>query len=167
MFSSGLHNHWALGDGVGGYLCTNNGIRALFHVIKDIADHIRRTDGTDVCLFGADETFAEIEPYLLVLREFFNNASVQEVQAFRRIGSSLTAVRRQAYGLEAHISNKITDFMPLGLKEYLESRDEAGTEETAAKVIRIHRWLFDYVIGSLKIHYGTGCKSMVDEGHSS
>ncbi len=155
LFSIDLTNHWTLGDGVGGYLCTNNGIRALFHVIKDIADHIRRTDGTDVCYFGADETFAEIEPFLSALTKFFKNASVQEVQSFRRIGSSLTAVRQQAYGLEAHISKSISGFMPSGLQEYLASRDEAGTEEAAAKVTKIHKRLFDYVVGSLKKHYGT------------
>ena len=67
MFVTELTNHWKLGDGPGGYLCTNNGIRALFHVIKDIADHIRQEDGTDLYLFNADETFAEIKPYFQVL----------------------------------------------------------------------------------------------------
>ena len=51
MFSTKLTDHWKLGDGPGGYLCTNNGIRALFHVIKDVTDHIRKEDGTDLCLF--------------------------------------------------------------------------------------------------------------------
>ena len=155
MFSAVLTNHWKLGDGPGGYLCTNNGIRALFQVIKDVADHIRQKDGADLYLFDADETFAEIKPYLQALTEYFEGASAQEIQAFRRIGSSLTAVRQQAFGLEAHINKKIPSFKPTGLQEYLETRDEAGTEEAAAKVTKIHRRLFDYVIGTLKKHYGT------------
>ena len=155
LFSTELTNHWKLGDGSGGYLCTNNGIRALFHVTKDIADHIRQNDGTDLCLFNADETIAAISPYLQALIEYFKGASAQEIQAYRRIGSSLTAVRQQAFGLEAHINKKIPSFKPAGLQAYLESRDEAGTEEAAAKVTKIHRRLFDYVIGSLKRHYGT------------
>ena len=132
MFSTELTNHWNLGDSTGGYLCTNNGIRALFHVIKDIADHIRQ-DGTDLYLFNADETFAEINPYLRVLIDYFKSASQQEIQAFRRIGSSLTAVRQQAYGLEAHVNKRIQNFNPAGLREYLESRDESGTEEAAVR----------------------------------
>ena len=155
MFSTELTNHWQLGDGTGGYLCTNNGIRALFHVIKDIADHIRQKDGTDLYLFNADKTFAEIKSYLQVLIDYFKGASAQEIQSFRHMGSSLTAVRQQAHGMEAHINKKFPNFGPAGLQEYLESRDEAGTEEAANKVTKIHRRLFDYVIGTLKKHYGT------------
>ena len=158
LFSNELPNHWTLGDGTGGYLCTNNGIRALFHVIKDIADHIRQNDGTDLHLFNADETYAELKPHLLVLIEFFRSASTQEIQSFRRIGSSLTAVRQQAFGIEAHINRRMPNFKPTGLQEYLESRDEAGTEEAAAKVTKIHRRLHGFVIGTLKGHYGTEAK---------
>ena len=155
MFSTELTNHWQLGDAPGGYLCTNNGIRALFHVIRDITDHIRQEGGTDLCLFDADETSAEIKPYLEVLIDYFKSASAQEIQAFRRTGSSLTAVRQQAYGLEAQIHKTIGCFRPPGLADYLASRDEAGTEEAAGKVTKLNRMLFDYVIGALKQHYGT------------
>ena len=164
MFSAELTNHWKLGDGPGGYLCTNNGIRALFHVIKDIADHIRQKDGTDLYLFKADETFAEIKPYFQVLIDYFKGASAQEIQAFRRFGSSLTAVRQQAYGMEVYINKKIPIFKPAGLQEHLESRDEAGTVEAAAKVTTIHRGLFDCVIGTLKKHYGTQNKAWWTKG---
>ena len=164
MFSTELTNHWKLGDGPGGYLCTNNGIRALFHLIKDIADHIRQKDGTDLYFFNADETFAEIKPYLQVLIDHFKGASGQEVQAFRRIGSSLTAVRQQAYGMEAHIQKKHPDFKPAGLQEYVDSRDEVGTEEARTKVLRIQKRIFDYVIGLLKKEYGTQDKAWWVQG---
>ena len=155
MFSTELTNHWELGDGPGGYLCTNNGIRALFHVIKDIADHIWKKDATDLYLFSADETFSKIMPYLQVLIDYFKSPAGRELQSFRDIGSSLTAVRRQAYGMEAQIQKKVTDFSPPGLREYLESRDEAGTDEARTKVLRIQKRIFDYVIGILKTKYGT------------
>ena len=164
MFSTKLTNHWQLGDAPGGYLCTNNGIRALFHVIKDITDHIRQEDGTDLCLLDADETSAKIKPYLEVLIDYFKGASVQEIQTFRSIGSSLTAVQRQAYALETQINKKIDNFMHARLQDYLESLDEAGTEEAAGKVTKIHRRLFDYVIGTLKRHYGTQAKAWWIEG---
>ena len=164
LFATGIPNHWTIGDGAGGYLCTNNGIRALFHVIKDIADYIRQKEGTELYLFNADETFEAIRPYLQVLVDYFRNASAQEISAFRRIGSSLTAVRQQAWGMEAYINKKIPDFKPSGLAEYLESRDEAGTGEAGAKVTKIHRRLFDYVIGILKEHYGTDNKAWWTQG---
>ena len=159
MYSTKLTNHWELGDGPGGYVCTNNGIRALFHVIKDIADHIRQIHGTDLYLFNADETFTEIEPYLQVLIDYLEGASAQEFQTFRRTGSSLTAVQQQAYGLEVHINEEIPNFKPPGLQEYLDSRDAAGTAEAAVKVTKINLRLFDYVIGTLKKYYGTQDKA--------
>ena len=164
MFSAELTNHWKLGDGPGGYLCTNNGIRALFHLIKDIADHIRQKDGTDLLFFNADATFAEIKPYLQVLIDYFQSASGQEFQTFRRIGSSLTAVRQQAYGMEAQIQKKHPDFKPAGLQEYIDSRDEAGTDEARTKVLRIQKRIFDYVIGVLKKEYGTQDKAWWVQG---
>ena len=164
MFSAELTNHWKLGDGLGGYLCTNNGIRALFHLIKHIADHIRQKDGTDLLFFNADATFAEIKPYLQVLIDYFQSASGQEVQTFRLIGSSLTAVQQQAYGMEAQIQKKHPDFKPAGLQEYIDSRDEAGTDEARTKVLRIQKRIFDYVIGVLKKEYGTQDKAWWVQG---
>ena len=164
IFSTELAEHWRLGDATGGYLCTNNGIRALFHVVGDIADHIRNESGTDLGLLSADETFSEIRPYLQVLVDYFGGASAQDIQAFRRIGSSLTAVRQQAFGLEAQIVTSITTFRPKGLQEYLDSRDKAGTAEAGAKVTKIHKRLFDHVIGTLKTHYGTKDKAWWTKG---
>lgn len=164
MFSTQLKNHWKTGDGPDGYLCTNNGIRALFHIIKDVADHIRQKNGTDLYLFDSDETFDEIKPYLQTLIDFFKTAQPHEVKAFRQIGSSLTAVRQQYWGMEAHIQKAFPDFKPTGLQKYLDSRDVAGTKEAAAKVTNIQRRLFDYVVGTLKKHYGTHNKTWWTEG---
>ena len=164
MFSTQLENHWKTGDGPDGYLCTNNGIRALFHIIKDVADHIRQKNGTDLYLFDSDETFDEIKPYLQTLIDFFKTAQPHEVKAFRQIGSSLTAVRQQSWGMEAHIQKAFPDFKPTGLQKYLDSRDVAGTKEAAAKVTNIQRRLFDYVVGTLKKHYGTHNKAWWIEG---
>ena len=155
LFASQLSTHWELGDAPGGYLCTNNGIRALFHVMKDVTDHIRHTDGTDLCFFSADDAVEEIKPYLQALVDYFKGAAAQEVQSFRRIGSSLAAVRQQAYGLEVQIKGTFPTFAPAGLQEYLESRDEVGTQEAGRKVLAIQKRLFDYVVATLKNHYGT------------
>ena len=159
LFATAIPTRWEVGDGPGGYVCTNNGIRALFHIIKDVTDHVQREKGTDLCLFSAEDTFAEIQPYLQPLVEYFGEATDQEVQSFRRIGSSLTAVRQQAYGMEAQIRRKRPEFEPPGLKEYLDSRDEAGTEEARTKVFRIQERLFDYVVGVLKGEFGTDNKA--------
>lgn len=155
IFSAKMPTHWEAGDGPNGYLCTNSGLQALFHVIQDISNYIKHRDGVDLYLLDAVETFKNIEPYLQVLADFFENASNQEIQAFRRVGSSRSAFRQQAYGMEVHIREKFEDFKPAGLQKYLELRDEKGTEEARGKVIHIQKRLFDYVIGILKRQYGT------------
>lgn len=155
MIADQLPTHWKVGDGPGGYLCTNNGLRALFYVMKDICDHVRQKTGTELYGLDADGTFRAIEPYLQNLIDYFKQASDQEIQTFRRIGSSLGAVRQQAYGMGAQIRKKFPDFKPAGLQEYLDSRDEAGTDEARTKVLRIQKRIFDYVIGVLKNQYGT------------
>ena len=154
LFKDQLPGHWDLGDASGGYLCTNNGIRALFHVIKDVSEHVRHTTGSDLSELPADDVVQHVSPYLQALVDFFASASDQDVLAFRSYGSSLTAVRRQSYGMEAHIHEKFPDFHPQGLQEYLDSRDEQGTKRAAEKVNSIQRKLFDFTIGSLKSHYG-------------
>lgn len=155
MFSTELKDHWNLGDGAGGYLCTNNGIRALFHVIKDITENISKEEDKDLCQVNANKTSAAIRPYLKCLIDYFKSASNQEIKAFRQIGSSLTAVRQQAYGMDEKIHQSIDRFNPPGLEDYMASRDQAGTEEATNKVTKLHRMLSDYVIRTLKDHYGT------------
>lgn len=159
LFSTNLPDHWKLGDhreeNLCGYLCTNIGIRAMFLIIKDIADHIEYKDSIKLCYFDAEETFAEIRPYLQVLVDHFENATAQDFLRLRLIGSSLASVRRQAYEMEVVINRRIPEFNPTGLQEYRDSRDEAGTQEASNKVREIEQRLFNYVIGTLQKQYGT------------
>ena len=156
MFKDQVADRWNAGDDRQvGYICTNNGIRALFHVFKDISDHVQEEQGIDFCALSSDDTFQEIRPYIEALVDFLGTASDHDVQAFRRIGSSLTAVRQQAFGMEAQIQMRFGDFNPTGLAEYVDSRDEAGTEDARGKVLRIQKQIFDYVIDTLQQAYGS------------
>lgn len=164
VFANRMENHWKTGDGQGGYLCTNIGIRALFHLIGDVADHIHTKRGMNLRELSADEAVSEITSYLEVLVEYFASASLREIQSFRSIGSSLIGVRKQSREMGARIHEKIPDFLPKGLRDYLESRDEAGTEEAGGRINRIHKKLFDYVIGTLKKVHGTENKAWWTKG---
>ena len=162
LFSNGLPDHWNLGDysdgNLCGYLCTNNGIRAMFLIIKDIADHIEYKRSIKLCYFDAEETFAEIRPYLQELAKHFETAAAHDFRSLRLIGSSLTAVRRQAHEMELFVNSRTPEFDPPGLQEYRDSRDEAGTKEAFEKLRQIERRLFDYVIGALKGEHGEDSK---------
>ena len=164
MFANRMEIHWRIGDGQGGYLCTNIGIRALFHLINDVANHIRTTDGVEVCALTAEDTVSAISPYLDALLDYFLSASPSEIRNFRSIGSSLIGVRKQSREMEARIHARMPHFFPTGLQDYLESRDEEGTEEAAAKVNRIHKRLFDYVIEALMSEHGVDDKAWWTKG---
>ncbi len=154
LFAEQLNDHWNTGDGPGGYLCTNIGVRAIFHVIKDIADHYHQKSGHNLCYLSTDETISTLSPYLQILVDYFKDASPQEIQDFRGIGSSLVAVRKQSFGMEAQINEKINEFCPVELREYLDSRDEAGTHDATILVNQIHSKLSKYVIDTLKKEHG-------------
>ncbi len=164
MFADQLKSHWNIGDGPGGYLCTNIGIRAIFHVIKDISDHIHRKDGTPLFSLLVDATISKISPYLEILIDYFKGATPSEIQAFRNVGSSLVAVRQQSLWMEAKINEREPDFCPTDLKKHLDSRDEDGTREAADKVMKIHSKLSSYVLDTLKQQFGTENKAWWTSG---
>lgn len=164
IFADKLPSQWTSGDSPSGYVCTNNGLRAIFLVIQDIAEHVRQSSGVDLSLLDAVETFNELEPYLTALADQFAATAPSDIQAFRKIGSSLTAVRQQSYGMEAYIQGRKPDFRPTGLQEYLATRDEAGADAAATKVTHIHKKLFNYVIETLKDHFGRDHKTWWTQG---
>ena len=82
LFEDAASEHWKLGDAPGGYLCTNNGIRALFHVIKDVCDHVSVGIGDDLYTLSADNVLQRLLPYMEVLAEFFANASPDRGKKF-------------------------------------------------------------------------------------
>ncbi len=168
LFSRELTDHWNLGDYSDenrcGYLCTNNGIRALFLLIKDVADCIRQMSRTDLAYCGAKETSTGIKPYLQVLVDHFQNKSKQDFMALRRMGSSLSAVRQQADELGLIINRGKPDFNPPSLQKYRQSRDVEGTKEASENINDIERMLFVFVIGTLKENYGTDRKKWWTEG---
>ena len=135
-------------------MCTNNGLRALFYLMKDAAEHVRQEEGVDLCLTEAHETADALEPYLQALLGYLREASPEEIKGIRDSGSSLAAVRNQAYRLEAQLRNRLPGFEPAGLKKYLRSHDEAGTAEAAGHIRDIQQRLFAYVTGSLRKELG-------------
>ena len=146
--------HWALGDQQGGYLATNNGIRAVFLVIADIARHIEANERWSLHDATAEEVVEALQPYISCLTDYVAQAPPGNLTAIRKVGSSLTAVRQQSYRLEAQIRERKPEFNPKGLQQYLDSLDEEGTQVAGNRIRDIHRLLYEHVVGSLKDHFG-------------
>ena len=155
LFSKTNRQHWDLGNGPGGYLATNLGVRALFHVIYDLSKHIETIKDIDFYRLSAEEVVDLLTPYLRTLADFFQSASVQEISQFRKSGSSLAIVRQQSYLMESHIREKHPEFNPVGLQQYLDSLDLEGTKDAANKILEIHKKLYEYVVTTLKKHFGS------------
>jgi len=154
LFSDALPDHWALGDRAGGYLCTNIAIRAILHVISDICNHIHLETGADLSTWNADDLVKEIEVYIQPLIAYFTSATDEEVQSFRRQGSSLAAVKKQSMGMNVFIRNSINDYGPEGLEAYLSSRDQEGNDAAVLMINKIQDRIFKYVISALKEKHG-------------
>jgi DNA sulfur modification protein DndB len=151
MFKGAVPTHWALGDRPGGYLCTNNAIRAIFHVMMDICNYVKLDrGGPDLSTWSSEDILDEIKVYIEPVIVFFRNASNEEFKDFRNNGSSLASVKKQSMGMNYYINEKFPDYSPVGLEEYLSSRDQEGNETATVLVSRIQKILFNHVIGTLK-----------------
>ena len=155
LFTNTNRQHWDLGDGPDGYLATNNGVRALFHVVYDLSKHIESIEELEFNQLPAEEVIELLTPYLQTLANFFQSASAGEVLQFRKSGSSLAVVRQQSYLMESQIREKHPKFNPVGLQQYLDSLDLEGTKDAANKILEIHKKLYEYVVTTLKKHFGS------------
>ena len=101
-----------------------------------------------------EQVVEALEPYINCLTDYVSNAPPGELQAIRRIGSSLAVVRQQSYRLEAQIRERNREFNPPGLQQYIDSLDEEGTRIAGNRIREIHRLLYEYVVETLKFHFG-------------
>ena len=154
LFAEAMPEHWKLGSNVGGYLCTNIGIRALFHVFVDVAEHLKHNTGRDLQNLSVNQAFESMKPILMELVKYFDNASSDEIQKFRDIGSSLSLVEKQACLMELEIHKKLPGFSSFRLKKYIDTRDEQGSEETVNRIREIKNLLLKYVTSALQKEYG-------------
>ena len=152
LFSESMPEHWKLGDDKGGYLCTNNGIRALLIVLKEILAFIEYNDKIDVGLCESDEIFPLLKKYIKPLVDFFKTSSLEEIDMYRS-RQALKGVRKNSLMMMSLIHQKYKHFLPQGLKEYLETVDIEGTDVAHKMIDEIQNRLFIVVITTLKEHF--------------
>lgn len=151
MFAEEVPDNWNAGDKSGiGYLCTNIGIRSLLLVLESACHYVRHKISIDLSTLTADELLEELKSVFRPLVEYFKSADIDTIQTFRRKGSSLAAVSNQAMGMNAIINEKIPDYIPKGLTEYLATRDKNANEESLLMINKVHTKMFEFVIGMLK-----------------
>ena len=154
LYSSKLEAHWNLGDAKGGYLCTNNGIRALLQLYSKVIDFVARTETLKPNVMEAEDIVQMVAPYIVPVIEFFATASATEIAYFRQRGSSLASVDQNCRQMMAIINESNPTFTSPDLVNYLRTRDVEGTREAKDFIDEINVIIFEDVIKTLKEHYG-------------
>jgi len=139
----------------GGYLCTNNSIRSLLMVLKEIMDHISQKESVELDTLAAEDLLPLVKEYSTPLAEAFALLSTAEIENFRS-RQALKGVRANALRMMSLVHASVPSFEPAVLAEYLDTIDEEGTEEARQIIEGIVQFLFEHVIGELKKKYPVG-----------
>jgi DGQHR domain-containing protein len=148
----GVKSNWQLGDDKGGYLCTNNGVRALLMVLREILNYIATVYAVDLDTLQAEDLVADINTLTAPIVDFFANASPQEIDEFRS-RQALKGVRSNSLRMMSLIYKEIVDFLPQCLSEFLDTVDQEGTKEAREIIDEIQGKLFAYTLDVLRRHY--------------
>ena len=153
LFSESMPEHWKLGVDKGGYFCTNNGIRALLFVLREIISFLEYKNNIDCSLYEPEDLFPYIKQYILPVINFLKNASSEEISDFRS-RQALKGVRKNALLMQSLIHKEYDEFLPKGLQDFLDTIDEEGTKEARGLIDEIIEKMFTVVINTLKKEYG-------------
>lgn len=153
FFAKGVPGNWQLGDAKGGFLCTNNGLRALLRLLKELIAFIEQSEHIKFCDIDAEEILEKIQPFVEPVVEFFKNADQVEIKNFRD-RQALAGVTKNCFGMMSIISSAKPEFSNKELQEYLSTRDKDGTAEAAGLIREINEILHKDVVDTLKAEYG-------------
>jgi len=158
IFAKEAPYHWDLGnlkkekESQIGYLATNEGIRALLRVLKEILVHIQKETGIDVDALDSEALLPKIEKFAKPITEVFRTATYETISQFRS-RSGQKGIRQNSMVLQSFINKQFNEFDPPGLAEYLDSLDEAGTKEAKELIGELQLHMHKYVIYKLKEQY--------------
>lgn len=153
LFAKGAPGNWQLGDAKGGFLCTNNGLRALLRLLKELINFIEAHDHVKAVSMDAIDIVGKVAPYVAPLVEFFSNADQSEIQSFRSRQAE-DGVNKNCLGMMGIINEAKPEFISRELLDYVSTRDEEGTNVARRLIDEINLVLFKDVIDKLKEHYG-------------
>ncbi|MDZ4200550.1 MAG: DGQHR domain-containing protein [Gallionella sp.] len=153
MFAKGVPSNWQLGDAKGGFLCTNNGLRALLRLLKELIAFIESREHVKFSDIDANEILEKVAPYIEPLVDYFANAAPSDIQNFRS-RQALDGVKKNSFGMMSIISSAKPEFSNKELQEYLSTRDKDGTAEAAVLLREVNDILHKDIVKTLKDNFG-------------
>ncbi len=145
-------DQWKLGDDKGGYLCTNNAIRSLLKVLREILRYIQQKHFIDINICNPDDLTPLINKYIKPIVDHFAVARADEFEIYRS-RQALRGVRQNAMMMMVFINATFDDFLPSGLKDYLETMDAEGTKDAHDLIDEIEGKLFENTMSELKLKF--------------
>jgi DGQHR domain-containing protein len=79
FFADAMPDHWAVGDGPGGYLCTNNGIRAILRVLKELFTYIEYKHSIELDIYTPEDVLPLIGKYIQPVVKYFRDAPADSI----------------------------------------------------------------------------------------
>lgn len=153
LFRTELNEHWERGDGPDGYLCTNNGIRALLKVFSVVCRYLEKTHNFQMDDLHVDDFKQYLPPLFDPIISFFKTATPDDIKQFRS-RQAQRGVTLNSLELMALINRRYENFTPPELDKYLSTIDREGTKEAQGLVTDIQQTLFLLTITILKNTFG-------------
>lgn len=154
LFAKGVPVNWDLGDAKGGFLCTNNGLRALMRLLKELIAFVEDSEQVKAQHLDADDLVERLAHLVQPIIDFFKTADPTQVKAFRD-RQALDGVKKNYLSMMGIIHDAIPQFTSKDLTDYLKDRDEKGTQEADQIIKEINKILYNDVIARLKAKFGT------------
>jgi DNA sulfur modification protein DndB len=155
FFAKSLPYHWDLGnikkekDSQVGFLATNEGIRTLLRVLKELFTHIHRESGVALDVLDSQDVLARLEVLTKPITDVFKTATCDIISHFRS-RSGQKGIRQNFMVMLSFINKQIPAFNPPGLEEYMESVDEDGTRDAKMLIGELQKRLHKFVLYRLK-----------------
>lgn len=154
VFATVAKANWDLGDAKGGFLSTPTGVRALLRLLGKLIGFVQNRDGVEAIDLDVEDIVERISPYATALAEHFNVADPAEIHQFRARHAG-GGIIPNCLGMMGIIAEAKPEFSTPEVRDYLNSRDKEGSKLAGQLLFEINEILFEDVIASLKIHYGT------------
>lgn len=142
---------WEKGAAEGGGLAMNDGVITCINVLRSVFQHLA---GKRLVTLDNDDLFEVLKRYAVALAEYLGSLSEAERRIFRDL-RGIQGQTRRTRNCQAAIRQKIPEFNPPGLDQFLQ-QEQAQTNLRAKEIIdRIERTLQHVVLEELRREFGT------------
>lgn len=158
LFAQAAPAHWNLGntkkekESLVGYLATNEGIRTLFRVLKEIFRHIQKDVGVEIDTLDSADVLPKIEKLAQPIIEAFKVMTCETISRFRK-QSGQKGIKHNSMVMQGFIKKQFDKFDSPGLAEFLDSQDEEGTKEAKGLIGDLLIQMQKFVLYKLKMHF--------------